>query len=34
MLGILKKKFIILINIVNGSDHTKCVPLSNQKYMI
>ena len=32
MLGIIKKNFIVLlINIVNASNHTKCVLLSNQK---
>ena len=35
MLGIIKKVFIVLLsNIVNGSNHTKCVHLSNQKCMI
>ena len=30
-----KKMFIVLLsNIVNGSDHTKCVSLSNQRCMI
>ena len=32
MFEITKKMFIVLLsNIVNGSNHTKCVPLSNQK---
>ena len=35
MFGLIKKMFIVLLyNMVNGSNHTKCVPLSNQKYMI
>ena len=35
MLGIIKRMFIVLLsNIVNGSNHTKCVSLSNQKCMI
>ena len=35
MFGIIKKIFIVLLsNIVNGSNHTKCVSLSNQKCMI
>ena len=34
MFGIIKKIFIVsLSNIVNGSTHTKCVLLSNQKCM-
>ena len=34
MFRLLKKMFIVLLrNIVNGSNHTKCVPLSNQKCM-
>ena len=34
MLGIIKKVFIVLLNkIVNGSNYTKCVSLSNQKCM-
>ena len=34
MLGITKKMFIVLLsNRVSGSNHTKCVPLSNQKCM-
>ena len=34
MSGIIKKMFIVLLsNIVNGSNHTKCVSLSNQKCM-
>ena len=35
MLGIIKKKFVVLLNsIVNASNHTKCVSLSNQKSKI
>ena len=35
MFGIIKKMFIVLLtNIVNGSNHTKCISLSNQKCMI
>ena len=35
MFGLIKKMFIVLLsNIVNGSNHTKCVSLSNQKCMI
>ena len=35
MLGLLKKKFVgFLTGLVNGSNHTKCVLLSNQKCMI
>ena len=35
MFGIMKKMFIVLIsNIVYGSNHTKCLLLSNQKCMI
>ena len=35
MLGIIKKIFIVLLSsIVNASNHTKCVSLSNQKCMI
>ena len=35
MLGIIKKMFIVLLSsIVNVSNHTKCVSLSNQKCMI
>ena len=35
MLGIIKKIFIVLLSsIVNVSNHTKCVLLSNQKCMI
>ena len=35
MFGLIKKMFIgLLISIVNSSDHTKCVLLSNQKYKI
>ena len=34
MFGLIKKIFIGLITgLVNGSNHTKCVSLSNQKYM-
>ena len=34
MFGIIKKMFIVLLsNIVDGSNHTKCMPLSNQKCM-
>ena len=34
MLGLIKKIFIILLsNIVNGSNHTQCISLSNQKCM-
>ena len=34
MFEITKKMFIVLLsNIVNGSNHTKCVPLSNQKFL-
>ena len=34
MFGITKKMFIeLLSNIVNGSNHRKCVSLSNQKRM-
>ena len=32
MFGIIKKMFIVLLsNIVNGSNHAKCMLLSNQK---
>ena len=32
MFGIIKKMFIVLLaSIVNGSKHTKCVSLNNQK---
>ena len=32
MLGIIKKMFIVLLtSIVNVSNHTKCISLSNQK---
>ena len=31
MFGITKKMFIVLSNIGNGSNHTKCVSLSSQK---
>ena len=35
MFGIIKKMFIVLLTrIVNASNHTKCVSLSNQKCMI
>ena len=35
MLGIIQKMFIVLLsNIVNGSNHTKCMSLRNQKCMI
>ena len=35
MLGLIKKMFIgLLTGLVNGSNHTKCVSLSNQKCMI
>ena len=35
MLEIIRKMFIVLLSsIVNASDHTKCVSLSNQKCMI
>ena len=35
MFGTIKKIFIVLLsNIVNGSNHTKCVSLSNQKCII
>ena len=35
MLGIIKKMFIVLSSsIVNASNHTKCVSLSNHKWMI
>ena len=34
MLGLIKKIFIILLsNIVNGSNHTQCISLGNQKCM-
>ena len=34
MFGLIKKIFIgSLTGLVNGSDHTKCVSLSNQKFM-
>ena len=34
MFGLIKKIFIILLsNIVTGSNHTRCVLLSNQKCM-
>ena len=32
MFGNIKKMFIVLLtNTVNASNHTKCIPLSNQK---
>ena len=35
MLGVTKKMFVVLLSsIVNASDHTKCVSLSNQTCMI
>ena len=35
MFGIIKKMFIVLLtSIVNASNHTKCVSLSNQKWKI
>ena len=35
MFKVIKKMFIVLLsNIGNGSNHTKCVSLSNQKCMI
>ena len=35
MFGIIEKMFIVLLsNIVNGSNYTKCVSLNNQKCMI
>ena len=35
MFGIIKKMFIVLLtSIVNASNHTKCVSLSNQKCKI
>ena len=35
MFGLIKKIFIeLLAGLVNGSNHTKCVSLSNQKCMI
>ena len=35
MFGLIKKIFIrLLTGLVNGSNHTKCVSLSNQKWMI
>ena len=35
MFGLIKKIFIgLLTGLVNGSNHTKCVSLSNQKCMI
>ena len=35
MLGIIKEMFIVLSSsIVNACNHTKCIPLSNQKCMI
>ena len=35
MFGLIKKMFIrLLTDLVNGSNHTKCVSLGNQKFMI
>ena len=35
MFGVIKKMLIVLLsNVVNGSDHTKCVALNNQKCII
>ena len=35
MLVLIKKIFIgLLTGLVNGSNHTKCISLSNQKFMI
>ena len=35
MFGLIKKLFIrLLIGLANGSNHKKCVSLSNQKYII
>ena len=35
MFGIIKKTFIVLLtNIAHGFVHSKCVSLSNQKYMV
>ena len=35
MFGLIKKMFIVLLsNIVNGPNHTKCISLSYQKSMI
>ena len=35
MFGIIKKMFIVLLSgIVNASNHTKCILLSNHKYEI
>ena len=35
MFGLIKKMFIVLLTgLINGSNHTKCVSLSNQKCMI
>ena len=34
MLGLIKEMLIrLLIHLVNGPNHTKCVSLRNQKYM-
>ena len=34
MFGLIKKMLIVtLSNIINGSNHAKCIPLSNQKCM-
>ena len=35
MFGLIKKVFIVLlIGLTDASNHTKCISLSNQKYMI
>ena len=35
MFGLIKKGFIgLFTSLVNGSNHTKCILLTNQKYMI
>ena len=35
MVGLIRRKFIVsLSNVVNGSNHTICISLSNQKCMI
>ena len=35
MFGLIKKMFIrLLTDLVNGSNHAKCVSLGNQKFMI
>ena len=34
MFGIIKKMFMVLLtSIVSSSNHTKCMPLSNKKFM-